>query len=881
MRLFIDFRLKYILTLSKLVFLNFIDLKVLANLFIIIFILFSHHAMYSQSKLNTSIKKDTLLNTKDSTKGRMDSFKLKVASEDIKSRIQYKAKDSIVYDMRTKKMYLYNESNVDYTDIHIDAFFIDYDWTTSTLGAKQNALREDSIVGKPYMKQGGKDYFTEKMYYNFKSKRGKVYNIVTQEDEALLHGEEVKKDSAGNWYIGNAKYTTCNLEHPHFYFNGKKMKLTNKKSIVTGPTNIVIQEVKTPIYLPFGIFPSQQGRRSGIILPKEYGFNPEFNLRGMGFYVGINDHLDATFLSDLYFNGSYNFNGLVRYNTIYKYDGSFEARLQRTFTGDPDNPAVSDGVKPEYGFTWIHNQSQKAHPTFRFSSKLSYSTAGLYSNSLIIDPTLRTNGQISSNLNITKTFRNSPIIFTGGLGYTQNLAAKSISGNLPTAGVRYNGNPFKLRRNTNSFVNNINLQYSTEFTANLPISPDSILFTNQFLNTLQYGVNNLASFNFGGLKLLKYLNVVPLINYNDRFYFKKRTLTYQNAKLDTADETGFYSVRDFSGGLNLNTVLSGYYLFGKKSGFKGFKHTIIPSVGISFAPDFKSDFWGYYDRYNRNDTFVEYYKYVGVYGAPGNSQTAMLNFGINNSIEGKFQNKRDTVNGTQKRMLLDVFSLGGSYNLVADSFKLSNIGASFSNSTLGFLGFSGSMNFDPYVYDSTMRKDRLKISEGQGLAKMTNLNASINLSLRSTDFSKNALTTKEGEEVQRQYIYRNYHHFYDFNSPWNLLLSINGNLDNSFSSLTRRDTTTYGLSILMNNLDFNVTKHWKIAISSGYDFKSDQIGMTTIKAIRDMHCWEFSISYTPISNLGGQGYLLEIRPKARLLQDLKLSRNKPIIDSYF
>lgn len=837
--------------------------------------------MYSQSKLNTSIKKDTSGKRIDSAQGKLDSFTLKVASEDIKSKINYQAKDSIVYDMRTKKMYLYNESKVDYTDIHVDAYFIDYDWTTSTLGAKQNAIREDSILGKPYLKQAGKDYFTEKMYYNFKSKRGKVYNIITQEDEALLHGKEVKKDSSGNWFIGNAKYTTCNLEHPHFYFNGKKMKLTNKKSIVTGPTNIVVQDVKTPIYLPFGIFPSQQGRRSGIILPKEYGFNPEFNLRQMGFYVGINDHLDATFLSDLYFNGSYNFNGLVRYNTLYKYDGSFEARLQKTYSGDPDDPRVSAGVKAEYGFTWVHNQSAKAHPTFRFSSRLSYSTAGLYSNSFIIDPTLRTNGQITSNLNLIKTFRNSPVVITGGLGYTQNLAAKTISGNLPTVGIRYNGNPFKLRKQTNSFVNNINLQYSTEFTANLPISADSILFTNQFLQQLQYGVNNLASFNFGGLKLFKYLNFVPNISYNDRFYFKKQTLSFQNSKLDTVYESGFFSVRDFRGGLSLNTVVSGYFLFGKKSSFQGIKHTIIPSVGISFAPDFTSDFWGYYGNYTQNGTKVQYYKYIGVYGAPGSSQSALLSFGVNNSIEGKFKNKRDSINGTKKRMLLDVFSLGGSYNLIADSFKLSNIGASFSNSTLGFLGFSGGMNFDPYVYDSTMRKDRLKISEGKGLAKMTNLNASINLSLRSSDFAKNALNSQTGNEAQRQYIYRNYHHFYDFNSPWNLLLSINGNLDNGFSYLTRKDTTTYGLSILLNNFDFNVTKNWKIGISSGYDFKTNQIGMTTIRAIRDMHCWEFSISYTPISNLGGQGYLLEIRPKARLLQDLKLSRNKPVVDSYF
>lgn len=845
-----------------------------------------YHSIYSQNKTTVSTNIDNFPQ-KDSIPRRdtavvVDSFTLPIANDDIKSKIEYQAQDSIVYDMTTKKMHLYNQSKVNYTDMKIEAYYIDYNWTTSTLDARQNKISKDSILGKPYLRQAEKDYYTEKMAYNFKTRKGKVYNIVTKEDEALIHGKEVKKDSIGNWFIGKAKYTTCNLEDPHFYFSAKKLKLTTKKSIVSGPTNLVLSEVKTPFYLPFGIFPAQNGRRSGIILPREYGFNPEFNLREMGVYFGINDHIDATLLADVYFNGSYFFNGKVRYNTLYKYDGSFNLIFQRTYASgqDPDNPAVAANTKPQYSFTWVHNQSSKAHPTFRFNSQLSYMTSQVYSQSYLIDAR-RINGQITSNLNVTKRFRNSPFVINGGIGYTQDLASQTISGNLPTLRVNYNGNPFKIKSNPNHFVNNINLAYATEAVANLPKNPDSILFTSRLFDSLNYGMNHTFSFNFGGLKLFKYFNIVPGINYQDRFYFRKETLNYVNNKVVSTKENGFYSVRDFNAAINLNTVLSGYYLFGKNAAFRGFKHTMIPSVSFSFAPDFTKDFWGYYQTYNRHDTVVRYFPYRGTVSAPGSSQSAMLSFGINNAFEGKFRNKKDSVNGYMKKSLLDVFSIGGSYNLIADSFQLSPLTASFSNSTLGFITIGGGMSFDPYSYDSIVRKDKYRWNTGQGLLKMTNLNASISLNLNSQLFNKNRINHAEGTQAQKDYLWRNFQHFYDFNSPWNAMFSINVNLSNTFSSLTRRDTSLFSMNIFLNNFDFNVTKNWKIAISSGYDWNAGRLGMTTIKAIRNMHCWEFAVTYVPISNLGGQAYLIEIRPKAKLLQDLKLSRNRPIVDSYF
>ena len=231
-------------------------------------------------------------------------------------------------------------------------------------------------------------------------------------------------------------------------------------------------------------------------------------------------------------------------------------------------------------------------------------------------------------------------------------------------------------------------------------------------------------------------------------------------------------------------------------------------------------------------------------------------------------------------MLLDALNISSNYNFNLDSFKMSSYTVSFSNSTLRFLTFSGSMLFDPYVYENGVRKDKLKLLEGQGLARFMNMNATASLSLSANEISRTILNSQKGSEYERNFIYRNYHFFYDFNSPWNFNMSFNLGLNRYFTKVGAEDSSKLNATIMLNNFDFNMTKKWKIAISSGYDFDTKQVGITTISAIRDMHCWEFRVNYIPISNIG-QAYTIEIRPKSALLQDLKLTRNKPAIENFF
>lgn len=859
-------------TLSNLL-INF-KTSTIANLVIIYAILSINIDVHAQNVNNLTFPNDTLVKS-------IDTISLKSSSEDIKSKIIYDAEDSMIYDVKVKKLYLYNQSKIDYTDMHIDAYYIEYDWTSGEMSANQKKITEDSILGRPYMKQDGKDYYSHKIRYNFKSKQGKVYDIVTKDNEALLHGHEVKKDSLGNWFISKAKYTTCDLEHPHFYFNASKLKLTPKKVIITGPTNLVIADIQTPIYLPFGMYPTQSGRRSGIILPKEYGFTPMFNLQDMGFYLGISDHFDATFLADIYFNGSYEFQTKFRYNKNYHYTGEFSLMTNRIFYGDPDDPKVKESTPSNYLFTWIHSQSPKAHPTFNFNSSLTYMTQGAINRSLVLNQS-RITGQISSNLNITKRFRYKPLVINGGVSYTQDLKTNTVSGQFPSLRLNYNGNIFQ--NNENARAMTIGFIYSSEAIAQFNAVPDSQIFNGEIINKLNYGIKHSLTFNFNNIKLFKNINFIPFLNYDDRFYFKKMNLSrvLTEKKVDTSFENGFYSVRDFSGGVSMNTVLIGIYRTSKQGLIQGIKHQLTPAINFNFTPNFGTDFWGYFGKYN--DTLnkeVKYIQYLGPYGYANQNASAFINFGISNALEGKFRNKKDSLLGTKKMMLLDAFNISSQYNLLADSFNLSDFSLGFSNSTLRFLTFSGSMNFSPYYYDEQgIRKDRYKLMNGDGLLRWTDINASATLNLSHNNISRKILSSEKGSEYERNYIYRNYHYFYDFNSPWNFALSMNMNVNRFFAPITKNDTSTTTASIILNNFDFNLTKNWKIAISSGYDLKLKALGITTISAVRDMHCWEFRVNYVPISNIG-QAYSIEIRPKSALLQDLKLSRTRPAIQNYF
>ena len=470
--------------------------------------------------------KDTTLNSKF-----IDTVSLPIYNSEIDDEVIYDAKDSIVYDVKGRKLFLYKDSKITYTDMIINSEKIDFDWNTMNLTANEDLDSAGKIFGSPVYKQGEKEYLSHKMIYNFKSKRGKIFDVVTQEGEGILHCEEVKRDADQNWNIKNGKYTTCKHENPHFYFFSPKLKLITNKLIVSGPTNLVISGVSTPPLLPFALFQIRSGRSSGLILPQQYLFAPIFTLKGTGYYWAVNDKIGATFTTDIAFNGSYGFQAAMDYDIKYKSKGSIAAGINRLVKGDLDDPKTPRPTI-EYSFAWTHTQSPKAHPYFSFTSSVNFRTSSFFQNSLVTDSRL-TQGIVSSNINFSKKFRGKPYSMTFGLNGRQDLATKIVKIDLPNFNFYLPFSPFKSKIETpdKKWYEKINMTYSTVVQSILT-TYDSLLFTKKALDNVNYGINHNLAIGWNS-KFFKYLNLSLNAGMADKMYFN-RTVQYWDAQaLDT------------------------------------------------------------------------------------------------------------------------------------------------------------------------------------------------------------------------------------------------------------------------------------------------------------------------------------------------------------
>jgi lipopolysaccharide assembly outer membrane protein LptD (OstA) len=205
------------------------------------------------------------------------------------AEVKYQAEDSIVFNLREKGAKLYGSATVDYEKINLKAATIEQNWVTNEVIALPVTDSLGNLQGKPKFKDGDQEFESRKMIYNFKSKKARISQMVTNEGESYLIGQEVKLNPDQSVYIKNTKYTTCShTDHPHFYLNLYKAKIIPNKSVVSGPANMVVEGIPVPLGLPFAIIPTQRGQRSGI-LPPEYGRSPElgFFLRNFGYYFAI------------------------------------------------------------------------------------------------------------------------------------------------------------------------------------------------------------------------------------------------------------------------------------------------------------------------------------------------------------------------------------------------------------------------------------------------------------------------------------------------------------------------------------------------------------------------------------------------------------------
>ena len=831
-----------------------------------------------------------------------------VQKSEIETTINYSARDSIFYDLKTQKLKLYGDSKIDYGEINLEAYEILVDWTDKTLDANFILDSTGKKIGKPIFSEGNQSYETDKITYNFDSRKAKIKGIVTQLDDAYMQGEDVKKNEYDELFISHAKYTTCNLAEPHFHISANKIKVIPGKKVVSGPFHLKFGDVPTPLGFIFGMFPQPKKKVSGLIMPN-YGEEKRrgFYLRDGGYYFAVNDHIDLRITGDIYSKGSYGGTIATNYNKRYSYNGSLRFNYNKSKLGDFENPSVSN----DFSLSWSHTPDSRGKSS-RFSSSVNFQTNSYNQNKNLVYSNFNEsiNAQFNSNISYSKTF-NGPFNLSANLRHSQNVQTKKVNLTLPD--VSYNMSriyPFKnLGKLGKTALGKLSISH--RFTGKIELTNGSvgsslsglniINSSNNFSEQIDFNADNINSIidrsKIGGkhtipistsFNLLKYFTVSPSMNYDEIWYLKKLNYSFNELEngieIDTTNS--FQRAWSYSTALALSTRIYGTVFF-KKGKIKAIRHVISPEISMSFSPDFTKPKFGYYENVqinNEGDTKLlsKYENFL--FGAPRIGSSASMNFYIGNNLEMKVVDKNDTISGTRKIKIFDNLSFSSSYNFLADSFGLAPI--RFNTRTSFFkrlINLSVSGNIDPYTFrlDSInengnvyqRRINELALKNNQGIGSLAYINMALGVRFSAKDFRNDneEIESSYGTQEELDYINSNIAEYIDFNVPWSLNASYNLNRRKiGFREPTITQTLTF-------SGDISISEKTKVSFRSGYDFKFKMLTQTSINATRDLHCWRINFSWVPFGRF--QSYNLTINAVSALLQDLKLEKRSRFFDN--
>jgi lipopolysaccharide assembly outer membrane protein LptD (OstA) len=807
---------------------------------------------------NDSLKKDTL------------SLK---NNSGIEVPIDYSADDSMVLDLPHKLVYLYGNAKVHYETINLDAGFIMVNFNTKEIIAKPYRDSSNQLVHRPHFVDNNDQFTSDSMKYNFDSKRALVYNARTVQGEGFVFGEKTYKDPQNNTYVKNARYTTCNDSiHPHFYILAKKFKIIPGKQVVTGPANLVIAGVNTPLVIPFGFFPLQKGQTKGIIFPT-YGEDKSrgFFLRNLGYYLPINKYMDLAVSGDYFFRGSYGIHVNSNYARRYRFRGNIGFDFNQNKYGEKETGIT---VLKDYSLKWHYTMDQKARPGQSFNANVNYQSPGYNKNNSFQQQNI-IQSIVQSNINYSTSFFKNNLNVTAGSRITQNLAKEEVDLTLPEMSLNIPRiTPFQNLNIRNKALKSIGLSYNGNIenrvfmkqknlgpAIGLENNPENIHIADSLSNGMIHSIPLNAS-----IKLFKFFQLNPSISYNEYWYLKKIVKSWDtiNDTLIYSQTNGFNRASSISGNLSLNTQLFGLAQF-KRGRLQAIRHVITPSLNFGFRPNLQTEKNGFRQVQVDTSGRIEEYSIYGAapLGYPSGKKSASIGFGINNNLELKTRKQTDTGIISKKVKLIEMLSISANHNFLADSFKWSHLSFNGRSSLFkGKVGINYNWNLDPYKYDSR-RRDVLIISDGKSLGRLTAFGLSM-----GTNFNPQARKPKTSPNADKQELamINNYPQFYvDFNIPWSLALNYNLNYNRPNPNMTGE----FSQSITFNG-DLKLTENWKIAFGSGYDFKTKELSVTKIDLFRDLHCWEFSFGWIPTGFR--RSFDFTIRVKSSTLQDLKLNR---------
>lgn len=832
-----------------------------------------------QLQQDTTAQTDSIQIVSDTTLKDSSKSNTNIISKDaIESKVDYVAEDSMRIDMATEKVFLYGKAQVNYENIQLNADYIELDMKNNTVLANGRPDSSGKMAGMPIFKEGNQEYQAGKMTYNFKTEKGKIMEVRTQEGEGFIKGNEVKKTGQDIMYIKNGYYTTCNLADPHFSLATSKLKIIPNDKIVTGPTVLKIGDIPTPLGLPFGFFPNKKGRSSGIIIPT-YGDsrNLGFFLRDGGFYWGVNDNLDISLTGDIYTLGSWGGKAQSRYVKRYKHKGNLELSYAKIRRGYPEIPGYQESNN--FFVRWNHSQDTRARPGSRFSANVNAGSQNNFTNNLNSFASDYLTNTFQSAISYTNSFPGRPFNLTVSARHNQNTRTGAFNMSLPDAAFNVSRQlPFKSMGKIGnewwrSIYKNFGASYSANASNQLQTFDSALTMNNipqlssEFRSGVQHRVPISTSF-----KLLKYFNLNPTFNYNEVWAFRtfRRSFNSETNRLERDTVNGFERGASYNFNTSMTTKLYGMYQF-NKGPVRAVRHVMTPQISFNYQPEINTGQRNYIDT---NGRAIEYSIFDGsIYGRPDRRESGRVGFNLLNNLEMKVRDRSDS-SGLKKVTIFENFGISTNYDLSADSLNWAPIEMNARSRIGQFFTLQMNGRFDTYGLDSSGRKINVSWKEQSGrLVRLTNGSIALNFRLQGGKKDKKQNNkdkeSEYGTDAELEHINAHPEQYIDFSVPWSLSVGYNIQYNKPAYEESINQTLNF-------TGDLSVTDQWKVAFNSGWDFKRQEFTYTAVSINRDLHCWQLAINWVPFGPR--QSYMVTLNVKASVLQDLKLNRRRDYYD---
>jgi len=801
--------------------------------------------------------------------------------------IEYKAADSIWFSIKRNRVYLYKDAFIVYGDMNLKAHYIEIDLSRKEIFAKGGKDSSGKYTNLPVLRDGNDNYTADSMKYNAQTKKGKVFGLKLKQDDAIVHLGTVLKNDDGSFVGVKGKITTCNEDHPHFYFNANKTKVVPNNKVFFGSANLVIEDVPTPLAVPFGIAPIKKGQRNGILFPG-YGynqFNKSFYLQNLGYYIGLGEYADLTLSTDAYLNGDLRLGVTSNITKRYKFRSTFGIAASQFGNGqERTSPKFKRNLDLNIrgGFAF----DQKFLPGITLNGDVNIQT-GNFSRFNARDINSINNQQFQSSINFGRTFFRNKMNLTTALRHQQNTATRDFRLELPAVNLGVSSlTPFAGKNSGgNKWYEQLRISYNMQFN-NVINTKDNILFSKDYKQALkktQSGLTHSVPLNtnvklFGGI-----VNLSPSLNYRETWYFSATDKYWDTTakKLETKTEQGLFRINNWDFNTGLTTNIYGTFQRPGAKKVKALRHTITPTMNVGYSPKINGFDRRWLSTYT--DTLgkrIEYNRFEnGIFGG-GQSQeeNGYLGFGLNNNLQGKKVVAKDS-NGKEKLEkfnLIDQLSFNGRYNFFAKQFKMSDIGANLNTTLLKMINISARSAFSIYDKDSFLKRvERFQWEANKTPLRMRNAGVSIGSRLtpemlkgkKSPETTAKEKTDKKKEDdAELKQIQDNADDYFHFDVPWSLALTYVFDYN---AEVARRSDRVSGNRVMISG-DMSLTPEWKVGYNTGFDLKTKEVINSQFSVSRNLHCWQIDFRWIPSGF--NKSWWFTVSPKSGLLQDMKLNK---------